>query len=254
MNKWMLLLKSLPLVGIILAIKLVITEVFCFKGFMELSEMGIILTGGVFLMGFMLAGTMSDYKESEKLPAEIAASFEALAETYINAAASKPKVNLSDVKQSILGLYESIYGWLYKSVETKQLFNSFTSFAKNLQANESEITTSVYLKILNEMHNVRKTVGRVNYIAKTGFLSSGYALLETLIGLIGLLLMVTVFKSLFAEVVIVFFIMLIYTYMYQLNKDIDDLFEHEAGKAKGAAEVDLFPIDEYYERLKIKMN
>jgi hypothetical protein len=33
-----------------------------------------IIAGGIFLFGLILTGTMADYKESEKIPAEIASS------------------------------------------------------------------------------------------------------------------------------------------------------------------------------------
>jgi len=245
MNKWKLLLKSLPIVMIVLAIKLVITEVFQYKGMMELSEMGIILTGGVFLMGFMLAGTMADYKESEKLPSEIASSFESLEETYINSLASKPNIDKNLVKTEIMVLINSVYDWFYKKIDNSKLSENFEIFAKSLQKVEPEFQAGIYLKVLGEMQNIRKTVGRVNYISSTGFLSTGYALLETLICLIAILLMVTTFKSILAEVVIVFFVMLIYTYMYRLIKDIDNPFEYQEGKAAGAAEIDLFPLIDY---------
>ena len=37
-----------------------------------------ILTGIIFILGFLLAGVVTDYKESEKIPNEIAASLFAL--------------------------------------------------------------------------------------------------------------------------------------------------------------------------------
>ncbi len=85
-------------------------------------------------------------------------------------------------------------------------------------------------------------------ISRTGFLASGYALLETLTGAIVLLLMIAKFKSLVAELILVSFVTLIYTYMLGLIRDVDDPFEYSATAARGAAEVDLFPLDEYIAR------
>ena len=81
-------------------------------------------------------------------------------------------------------------------------------------------------------------------------MASGYALLETLTTAIVVLMMISRFKSFIAELVLVAFITLIFTYMLHLIRDIDDPFEYtEAGQA-GSAEVELFPISEYLERLR----
>jgi hypothetical protein len=43
---------------------------------------------------------------------------------------------------------------------------------------------------------------------------------------------------------------LIYIYMLRLIRDVDDPFDYSTdGKRKGGAEVELFPIEEYRERL-----
>ena len=39
-----------------------------------------LVAGNVFLLGFLLAGVLADYKESEKLPGELAASVETIAD------------------------------------------------------------------------------------------------------------------------------------------------------------------------------
>ena len=41
--------------------------------------------------------------------------------------------------------------------------------------------------------------------------------------------------------------------MVRLIKDIDDPFEYEEGGQKGCSEVELFPLLEYRERLKAKL-
>jgi hypothetical protein len=53
-----------------------------------------------------------------------------------------------------------------------------------------------------------------------------------------------------SEVAIILVIELIYVYMYKLIVDIDDPFEYEEGVAQGAAEVTLFPLENYMNRLK----
>ena len=76
--------------------------------------MGLVLTGGIFLIGFMLAGTMSDYKESEKLPAELACTLEALEETIHTVGVSKPTLDTKKMKVSLFEVTTDISSWFYK--------------------------------------------------------------------------------------------------------------------------------------------
>ena len=65
--KWQLLAWTAPFAGVILALKIGLLHGFGFEGYFEFSQIQIILTSGIFLTGFMLAGTLSDYKESERI-------------------------------------------------------------------------------------------------------------------------------------------------------------------------------------------
>src|SRR5690606_30978301 len=79
--KWRLMVTTLPITLLVLAAKLFILLGMNYEGLVKFSEVGVVVTGGMFLIGFMLAGTMSDYKESEKIPAELASILETLEDT-----------------------------------------------------------------------------------------------------------------------------------------------------------------------------
>jgi hypothetical protein len=87
-------------------------------------------------------------------------------------------------------------------------------------------------------------------ISRTGFLATGYALLEVLLVVMAGIMLIVKFKNLIATIIVVFFITLVYVYMYKLIKDIDDPFEYNADGKTGASEVALFPLHEYLERVK----
>lgn len=247
--KWKLLVTTLPMVALVLAVKLALELGLGFGGFVDFSDVSMVLTGGVFLIGFMLAGVMSDYKESEKLPGEVACALETLEEQLVQATVQKPSLDAGTMRQAMLQLTNQIRAWLFRQVPDAELFASLSQFNEVIHRLEREGAGGYAAKGLGELHNLRKHLTRIGVISRTGFLSSGYALLETLTAVILILAVAARFKSMLAEVILVPFISLVYLYMVRLIRDLDDPFEYSTDGRTGAAEVDLFPIDEYRTRL-----
>ena len=61
------------------------------------------------------------------------------------------------------------------------------------------VPSAIGVRVVNELHGLRRTLTRMNVISRTGFLATGYALLETLTAIIVGLLMISRFKSLLAR-------------------------------------------------------
>src|SRR5690242_17180954 len=85
--KWKLMGTTLPLVAIIVAAKYGL-ERWGYAGSVDFSDISAVFTFIAFLIGFMLAGVLADFKESEKIPAELAAELETI-ETAITVVARK---------------------------------------------------------------------------------------------------------------------------------------------------------------------
>jgi hypothetical protein len=255
MGKWKLMLSTLPIVAGVLAVKLVLEFVVQWPGVVDFTDVGIVLTAGVFLTGFMLAGVMQDYKESEKLPGEIAAILETIEEVCVQGAASRPNIDVKPLRSGVLKLTETIYDWLLKKKTQDELFATLTAFHGQIVQLERDGAGSYASRAVSELHNLRKAITRVAVISRTGFLPPAYAMLETLLALIVLLMMASRYKSTLAMCILVPFIALIYIYMIRLIKDIDDPFEYAPdGSKAGGAEVELFPLIEFRQRLASRVS
>jgi len=246
MLKWRLMLTSLPLVLIFIAIKFALQFGIDFSGLIKFSDIAIVLTGGIFLIGFMLAGTMSDYKESEKIPGEIISSLETIEEALCHIAITKQNAQVQDMRKWVMELTESIHDWLYKKHTSGQVYQIITQISTSAQQLDG---AALGIRVQNELHNLRKMITRVDVISRTAFIQSGYALMDTVVALVLILLMISKFDSVISEAVVCIFVSLIYIYMVRLIRDIDDPFEYEEGRVQGAAEVELFPVIEYKKRL-----
>lgn len=250
MLKWKLMLSTVPVVLVLLAVKLFVGHVLDFEGLIDFSDVGIILTSGVFLIGFLLAGTMTDYKEAEKLPADLSVTLETLEEIFVLAATDRPGLDVRELRRELLTLTDSIRDWLVKQASTEQVYAAMTRMSEVLQQLERAGAGPYASRAVPQLLAVRRCVSRVDVIVRTGFLPPAYALLEVLIVMIISLMMIARFKSIVAEMLLVPFVALVNIYMLRLIKDIDNPFDFKDGvRDHSSGEVTLFPLDEYRERL-----
>jgi hypothetical protein len=248
MRKWKLLLSTLPIVVVVAAIKVLLRFWFDFDGLIEFGDVGVVLTGAVFLMGFMLSGVMSDYKESEKLPGELACTLENLEETLVAGTHAKGG-DVDVVRRQVLGLYDTIQSWLTKKTEDAALYAAITAFAPTL----ATLDAGPAGRAQSELWSLRRSLTRMDVIHKTTFLQTGYALLDTLVVLSIAVVMLARFKSPIGEAILVPVVTLVYVYMLRLIRDADDPFDYDEGGSHGAAEVDLFPLTDYAARLRARL-
>jgi hypothetical protein len=250
LNKWKLMLSTLPLVAAILAGKLILEFALGFQGFVDFSDVGIVLTAGVFLLGFLLAGTMADYKEAEKIPAELASTLETLEEIFVLAATNRPALDAGSLRRGLLEMNDGIRGWLLNQRTSREVYGSMAALNGFIRQLEREGAGPYASRAVQQLLAVRRSVSRIDVIRRTGFLPPAYALLEVLVTIIIVLTLIARFKSVAAECLLVPFVALINIYMLRLIRDIDNPFDYETdGRDHGAGEVPLFPMDEYRERL-----
>ena len=252
MIKWKLLLTTLPFVLVALAVKLVLRYVLQFEGIVEFSDIGVVLTGAVFLIGFMLSGTMADYKESEKLPGELACAIEGFEDDLVHATVAKADLDVAKMRAGARELAAVVHAWLLKKATQTAVYDAISKAQQLAFAAERAGAGGHATRAMSELQSLRKTVTRIGVISRTGFLASGYALLDTLVTLTIALMFVAKFKSTIGELILVPFVTLIFVYMVRLIRDVDDPFDYTVdahGQAKrGAAEVELIPIDDLNER------
>jgi hypothetical protein len=236
-------------------VKLTLELGFGFQGIVPFPEVGVILTAGVFLIGFLLAGTMADYKESERLPGEISSTLETLEEICVLAATMRPEtIKLPALRREILDLTESIYDWLHQRKTTPEVYAALSAAAGTIQRLEQGGAGPYASRAIPQLLMIRRSVVRIDVIARTGFLPPAYALLEVLIFLVIGIMMLAQFRS-GMGFVIVPLVTLVNVYMLRLIRDIDNPFDYgQDGKSIGAAEVDLFPIAEYRDRLLARVD
>ncbi len=244
------MLTTLPITALIFLIKLGIVFGLHYDGLVRFSEINLVITGGIFLVGFMLAGTITDYKESEKIPAEMASSLEAIEDTIILAHGVKGGFNLIEQVKQLNGVTVSILNWFNHSESETEVYTKIKSITSIALIVEKTGLGTTSQRVTAEQANLRKLFSRAAVIQRTHFLSTGYAFLELFTVVIIGILLISKFENQVTGTIIILFISQIFIYMVRLIKDVDHPFEYPVSGIPRAADIELFPLMEYNERVK----
>jgi hypothetical protein len=243
-QKWSIAIRILPLVILVAALKAV-SHKFGFE-VMELNALFTsLIAGTIFLIGFLISGVLSDYKESEKIPSELAAMLRNLYDDAITIYKGK---NSETAKQFIVFQRDfagSLQAWFYKKEGTKSILDKLSSMNDYLIGLDKEgIQANYIIKMKNEQVNIRRMILRIDSIRDTDFVGSAYAIVEAMgfLNVFGLLIIKIepFYASLFLTLLITFLI----SYMFLLIKDLDNPFDYSVNGETGT-EISLKPIRDF---------
>jgi predicted membrane chloride channel (bestrophin family) len=245
-NRYRLLLRVSAIVALIVGIKLVIH-------FLEWEVVSInplfsgIIAANVFLMGFLLNGVLADFKESERLPGEVAASLETLAQEVRGIKLAKPDANISAFLLHLTQLSQNVLIWFLKKHRTSALLEDLNELTPHVANMEQWTQATLVARLKQELSNLRRMIIRIHTIRDTSFISSGYLLADiiTVFLCLGLILVKIepFFESIFFVIIISYFIV----FLLLLIKDLDNPFgyyDHSSGE-----DVPLKPIEDALGRL-----
>jgi len=245
-RKWGLALKVLGIALMILIVKLIVH----FLGFEPFSNNPLFSTaigGMTFLIGFILAGTLSDYKESEKLPGEIVTSLENIYEEGLYLKELNPKFNFDKLNSSLDKVIDDLKGDL-KSKRNKLAIHSVSKISESVLEAERLGLPAVWVsRIKAEQGNLKKVIFRMYHIKETQFIPAAYAIVDIMVFIILTLIVLLRMDRLYEEIIMTSIVSYIFVYMTMLIKDIDDPFDMSA---KGYAEINLFMLDSFKKRVR----
>jgi hypothetical protein len=243
-QKWSIALKITPIVLLIAATKFIAHQ-FSFE-VMDLNALFTSLVAGtIFLIGFLSSGVLSDYKESEKIPTELTASLKTLLDDTLTIYKSKESQTALDFIEFQKNFVESMLDWFYKTESTSSILIKISSMNTFFAKLDNEGLQAAYIiKMKNEQNAIRKMIMRIDTIRETDFVSTAYAIVEIMGGLISIGLIIIkiepFYVSLFFTVIVTF---LIY-YMVFLIKDLDNPFDYLNNGEQGT-EISLQPIHQH---------
>jgi hypothetical protein len=206
-----------------------------------------IIAANVFLMGFLLSGVLSDYKESERLPGELSACLENMAQEVIGIGITKPEANVGTCLARLSRLANDMYGYFYKKVEISDLLEGVNDLTIQFESLQPFTQGTFVARLKQEQSNLRRTLIRINIIRETDFVSTGYLLADMITVLLCVGLVLTsvdpFYEGLFFAGVIAYLMI----FLLLLIRDLDNPFGYyESGSS---ADVTLQPLEDSVARL-----
>lgn len=210
-----------------------------------------IISGNIFILGFLLNSTLRDYKEAEKYPGDLSTSLEAIYdECEIQYIRSKNKIFLECIDQ-IKKINNMILKWFHKKEYTQNVLYEISELNKFMGEFEPLTQANFIVRLKTEQNNMRRMMIRVNILRDTPFYETSYKLAKlTVIFLLILLTLLTAspfYEYLFFIGVIVF----INVFLVNLIRDLDDPFEYS--KESTVEEVSLKPFQDLEKRIERRM-
>ena len=202
-----------------------------------------ILTGIIFILGFLLAGVVTDYKESEKIPNEIAGSLFAIWQEadYIRITTnSKAAENLMNKLKNFVPTFKNDFFILQNDKLTK-LLNSFSSDI--IEIGREGAPPNYVIRMKAEVAALKKLIGRISVIQNTDFVPSIFISIRAIS-----IIFLSVYCLLSVEpwwgglILVAIFTFVIFTIIY-LIKDMENPFEYDGSDDVKSDEVSLEVLD-----------
>lgn len=186
--------RTLAVVAILITVKFVI-HAWGLEFFLLNALFTSAIAGAIFIMGFLLAGIITDYKEAEKIPAELRSSLENIWEEGKFFSRDKKEFNLEKLKSILLSIVRNFIRGLGHEGDHYRLDPCLASINELSESfGEMEklgMPPNYIVRLEGEQAAARRQVLRVYHIQRTQFLPSAHVLAESLaLGVVFLLLFV----------------------------------------------------------------
>jgi hypothetical protein len=244
-NKWVIVIKAIAVSAVLAGVKFGLHALNL--EFIQIDSLiSALISGVIFTMAILLTGVMADFKESEKIPGELAASIKALHKDFELLEFTTKKetdnalMHLNSLIRVIINQFESNK---WKQSESFEIIEKIDNEIRKMAA--KNMAPAYVIKMRNELNNIEKISNRIDTIEETNFLPSAYAISQMAVLLVMLILLFAVVDPYLIGMFIIFTVTFLIMGILMLIKDMDNPFETGG---KGSADVDLshiYKLDKY---------
>lgn len=201
---------------------------------------GSAISGAIFVIGFLLSATITDYKEAERIPAEIASAIENIHEDAISIHANYPKFDLAGYQKQLTIVATSFAGDLRNSKSNKAASALHELSRLSASMETAGVPANFIVKLKQQQAQLVRHLFRVNYIQRITFVPSATILVWSIVALATALLLFTKIEPFVGGMLLSGGLIFILAYVLQLIQVMKTPF-HDEGKTKD--DVSLFLLE-----------
>jgi hypothetical protein len=251
MNKYWVIIKALVIVAVLLAIKLTI-DYFVVDVIVPSPVITALVAGVIFTMAAIFTGVLADYKESEKIPGELAATIRNLIKDIRVATVSHKDLtgDMQDHIRQLLKVMNSNFRrneWIRREInpEIDRLDEDIEHLASD------GIAPAFITKIRSEMSVVEKLSYRIDTIMEINFLPAAYLIAVIATCAVVVTLLFTRMDPYYEAMALFSSVAFILISMLLLIHDMDNPFE-VGGKTSASVDLSiLFRLEEQLDKQAI---
>lgn len=226
---------------------------------LEILELNSLLTSGIggaiFIIGFLLSSVLSDYKEAERIPADIRTSIEAIYGDLKSFASSNADFDLEECREILLATIDKLRVGLGHARDHKDIppvlaeIGRLTPILGRLES--MGMTANFVVRLRTTQDVLRRSMLRIYQIQRVEFVPSVHVLVQTLVFSIVAMMLFLKTEGDPASAIMFGFISYMFVYALYLVR----LLEQPFAKGHGSVDdVSFFLLDELEADLRRSLN
>lgn len=238
-RRYRIFLIAILVTAIVVAVKYLF-HILHFEGIVLGSLHSSLISGVIFVLGFLMSATIADYKEAERIPADVASAIENMSEDARSIAVNYPKFEIEPYLMQLRKVAKAFAGDVRnsKSHQAERALAKLTSLSSQMET--AGVPANFIVKLKQQQALIVRHLYRVNYIQRIIFIPSATILAWSIVIMTVGLLLLTEVEPFFAGLVLTGGITFILAYVLQLLRVIRTPF-HDEGKTQD--DVSLFLLD-----------
>jgi hypothetical protein len=202
-----------------------------------------IVAGGIFVMGLLIAGTLSDYKDAERAPTDLAAGLYAILRESESMHEVWRKPDQTAMRKSLIAVVTTLRADI-NAGNSRTCQAAIEDLSQVfLEMENTDVPPNYIVRLRQEQAGLRKSLLRVYHIQHEQFLPSAYAMIVAMVLVILGLVMFTNFGGRIESLVTVGFLSFFFLALLRLLNIIDKPFK--VGLERTDDDVSLFLLNEF---------
>jgi hypothetical protein len=202
-----------------------------------------IVAGGVFVMGLVVAGTLSDYKDADRAPSDLATELYAILRECESMSTVWGLPDMAVLRRRLIGVVTALRADI-DAGDTRECQQAIEDLSESfLELENSDVPANYIVRLRQSQSALRKAILRVYHIQREEFLPSAFAMIVSIVVIILAVVTFTDFDGVAQSLVTVGFLSFFFVYLLRLLRVIDKPFK--VGRARTDDDVSLFLLTEF---------